>query len=360
MSGEQSLAAWGFVRKVLDDITEQIKQDARDERELLEGLRVLNRVTALCTELTIDADLDDPHFVQMTTPQRFIGGPNPHGTYPLASISGDRAYRVTGVRGTSTYLGIQVLAGTGLNPRRMSNYVSDRDLILDDDGHFTLIFSATPPSDVDLAGTTWVQIPEDASSIVVREYIAEPTTAVPVALDIELLGPPRRPQPITDEVLAQQLTAMGWMIVKLTTLHRTVRPDLLDTPNQLITSESEALGTENTTPDNLYMLGVFDLEPDQSLQLEFTPPQTRYWAVTLESLWHECPEPLRTSSSVTNKGIEPGPDGLIRINIGAQDTCDGYWLDTGGRTRGFVTLRWLDHPSAPEVTTRVVAKEAAR
>ncbi len=256
MGVEKSLEAWCFVRKVLDDSTEQIKQDARDERELLEGLRVLNRVTALCTELTIDADLDDPHFVQMTTPQRYVGGPNPHGTYPLASISGDRAYRVTGTRGTSTYLGIQVLAGTGLNPRRMSNYVSDRDLALDEDGHFSLVFSATAPSDDDLAGATWVQIPDDASSIVVREYIAEATTAIPVQLSIELLGPPRRPQPITDDVFAEQLTAMGWMIVKLTTLHRTVRPDLLDTPNVLITSDPRRWAARTPPPTTSTCSGV--------------------------------------------------------------------------------------------------------
>ena len=92
MGGEKSLEAWGFVRKVLADLTEVITQDARDERELLEGLRVLNRVTALCTELSVDTDPDHPHFVDMCTPSRFVGGPNPHGSYPLAMISGDQPF----------------------------------------------------------------------------------------------------------------------------------------------------------------------------------------------------------------------------------------------------------------------------
>ena len=60
-----------------------------------------------------------------------IGGPNPDGNYYLAMIRGDRRYRITGTRGTSAYLGFQILAGTGLTPRRMSNYVSDVDLALD-------------------------------------------------------------------------------------------------------------------------------------------------------------------------------------------------------------------------------------
>jgi hypothetical protein len=360
MPTEKSLEAWGFVRKVLADLTEMITQDARDERELLEGLRVLNRVTALCTELSVDTDPDHPHFVDMCTPSRFVGGPNPHGSYPLAMISGDRAYRVTGTRGTSTYLGLQVLAGTGMNPRRMSNYLSDRDLVLDADGHFTIIFSAARPADRDLAGAQWVQIPDDATSIVVRDYIADPAAEIPVQLQISRLGETGSPAPLTDEMLAEQLTAMGWTIVKLTTLHRTVRPDLLDNPNTLITSEAGALGGENTTPDNLYMLGLFDLEPQQSLQLEFVPPETRYWSVTLESIWHECLEPLVRQSSVTNKGVEPGPDGRVRLTIGAENHGDGYWLDTGGRKRGFIVVRWLDNPNAPDVTVRLLDKETQR
>jgi len=360
MAGEKSLEAWGFVRKVLDDLTEQITNDADDERELLEGLRVLARVTALCTELSVDTDPDHPHFVDMCSPFRLVGGPNPHGSYPLAMISGDRAYRVTGTRGTSTYLGLQVLAGTGMTPRRMSNYLSDHDLVLDAAGRFNIVFGAARPGESELAGAQWVQIPADASSIVVRDYIADPDSEIPVQLGIVRLGEVGPPAPLSDDALAEQLTAMGWTIVKLTTLHRTIRPDLIDTPNVLITSGAENLGGENTTPDNLYMLGLFRLEPDQTLQLEFRPPETRYWSVTLESVWHECLEPRMRPSSVTNKGVTPDADGLVRLAIGAADHGLGHWLDTGGRRRGFIVVRWLDNPDAPEVTVRMLDREALR
>ena len=77
---------------------------------------------------------------------------------------------------------------------------------------------------------------------------------------------------------------------------------------------------------------------------------TRYWSVTLENVWHECLEPLVRRSSVTDKGVDPGPDGIVRLSIGARDRGEGYWLDTGGRRRGFIVVRWLDNPTAPEVT----------
>ena len=129
------------------------------------------------------------------------------------------------------------------------------------------------------------------------------------------IGPPRRspastssrwirrlPPPPTDETLAEQLTGMAWSIAKLTTLHRTIRPELLEQPNHLVTAEAAELGAADTTPDNLYMIGTFRLEPDQALVIDLVPPDTRYWSVTVENIWHECIDPRRRRSSITNAG----------------------------------------------------------
>ena len=51
-------------------------------------------------------------------------------------------------------------------------------------------------------------------------------------------------------------------------------------------------------------------------------------------------------------------DGTVRLAIGAHDSGHGHWLDTGGRTRGFVTVRWLDNPQAPEVDVQVMDGKA--
>ncbi|MFY9919543.1 MAG: hypothetical protein WAL26_14235, partial [Mycobacterium sp.] len=137
----KTVEAWAFVQKMIGDITGIVAADAENERELLEGLGVISRVTALCSELTVEADPDLPWFFDMCSPTRLIGGPNPDGRYLLAMIRGDRSYRVTGARGTTAYLGLQVLAGTGMTPRRMAAYVSDADLTLDAE-RFALVFSA--------------------------------------------------------------------------------------------------------------------------------------------------------------------------------------------------------------------------
>ncbi|OBB68520.1 DUF1214 domain-containing protein [Mycobacterium sp. 852014-50255_SCH5639931] len=342
-------AAWQFVQQMLADITKVVSEDAESERELLEGLRLIARVSSLCAQMSVEADAERPSFFDMCSDNRMVGGPNPDGNYYLAMIRGDRRYRISGSRGTSAYLGLQILAGTGLTPRRMAGYVSDVDLALDS-GEFALVLSADEPPD--LAGAQWVKIPEDASSVVVREYIGDRAREELATLRIEALDPVP-PAPLTDGELADQFTAMAWSLMKLATLHRTIKPELLDMPNTLLTAEAANLGAADTTPDNLYMIGTYRLEPNEALVLDIAPPDTRYWNVTLESIWHECLEPRARHSSVTNRGVSPDADGRVRIAISAKDFGVGHWLDTGGRHRGFVVLRWLDNPSPPDVAVTV-------
>jgi hypothetical protein len=346
--------AWQFFQQMLADITKIVTEDAQSARELLEGLRVIARISSLCSQMSVESDLSRPVFFDMCSDNRMIGGPNPDGNYFLAMIHGDRRYRITGTRGTTSYLGFQILAGTGLTPRRMSNYVSDVDLALHGD-QFALVLAAQEPDD--LGGAQWVQIPEDASSVVVREYIGDRAAEELATLRIEALDPDPV-APLTDDQLGEQFTAMAWSLMKLATLHRTIKPELLDRPNALLTAQAADLGAADTTPDNLYMMGTFRLEPGQALVLDIEPPNTRYWNVTLENIWHECLEPRRRHSSVTNRGVRPNADGRVRIAISAEDLGFGHWLDTGGRHRGFVVLRWLDNPNPPDVTVSVREREA--
>jgi hypothetical protein len=298
----------------------------------------------------VEADPELPWFFDMCSPTRLIGGPNPDGRYLLAMIRGDRDYRVTGTRGSTAYLGFQVLAGTGMTPRRMAAYVSDTNIKLNG-REFALVFSSAQPADIGTA--QWVQIPEDATSIVVREYIADAEAEERATLHIEPLATPQPMRVVSDDEAAEQFTAMAWTIMKLTTLHRTIKPELLTRPNTLATAQAADLGDADTTPDNLYMIGTFRLDGDESLVLEFEPPDTRYWNITLENIWHECLEPRRRHSSVTNKGVTPDDDGIVRIAVGGNDFGHGHWLDTGGRHRGFVVFRWLDNPDPPAVSVTV-------
>ncbi|WP_370249792.1 DUF1214 domain-containing protein [Nocardioides sp.] len=342
-------AAWDALLAMFSDLADVVRADARDDRERLEGYRVLARVMALCSELSLDVDPEVPRFFPMTTPMRQVAGPNPDGEYDLCALTPGRSYRVTGSRESVTYLGFQVMAGVGLTPRRQAGYVSDSDLVLDADGRFTFVLAPRDPG----TGEHCVPIPDDASAIVVRQYLVDRATERVATYDIEQLEPAGPVAELTDAALADQLGAFMWTAFKLMTLHRTVLPELMTETNRLVTAEAAALGSENTTPDNLYMLGMFDLASGEALVVDLEPPDTRYWSITLENVWHECLDPLRTVSSGTNAGFVRRADGTVRVVIAAEDPGVPNWLDTGGRGRGFIVLRWLDTPAPPRVQLTV-------
>ena len=350
MPSLQSDAAWDAALGMLADLTAIVREDARDDRERVEGYRVLARIMALCSELSFDVDPDVPRFFSMTTALRQVGGPNPDGEYDLCAITPGRGYRVTGRRGSVAYLGFQVMAGVGLAPRRQAAYLSDTELRVDAEGRFTFVLAPSDPG----TGEQWLPVPDDASAIVVRQYVADRSAETLASHQVEPLEPAGPLAAYADEAAAAQITAFTWTMFKLLTLHRTVLPDLPSRPNRLVTAEAAALGSENTTPDNLYMLGCFDFAVGESLVLDIEPPATRYWSVNLESIWHECLDPARTGSSGTNATFVPRADGTVRVVVGADRPDAPNWLDTGGRGRGFVTLRWLDNPQAPPVSVEVV------
>ena len=114
--GTLAREGWQLVRTMLDDMTVVVESLAETELELLEGLRVLARTTALCSEISVDVDPELPWFFSMNTEMRLIGGPNPDGEYYPAMIDGRRRYRVRGDRGTARTSGSRFSRASGSRP----------------------------------------------------------------------------------------------------------------------------------------------------------------------------------------------------------------------------------------------------
>ncbi len=324
--GTATLEAWALVRQMLDDMTAMVQADAETELELLEGLRVLGRATALCSELSLDVDGESPWFFSMNTEARLIGGPNPDGEYHLAMIDGAHRYRVSGRRGTVCYLGFQVLAGTGLTPRRMAAYVSDTDLEVADDGTLR-VRARRRRAD---RRPSWPAHPGCRSPRTRRPSSCASTSPIgrprPLAeLAIAPLDPVGVPAAPTDDVVAEQLTAMAWTIAKLTTLHRTIRPELLDQPNELATAEAADLGSADTTPDNLYMLG--HLPPGRRRGPGHRHRTARHPLLERDprehlARVHRRPAPAQLAHQRPRR---PRPTGELRVGSGSRQRCGSSW-----------------------------------
>lgn len=342
--------AWLQLRELIDTAVNTLLQEARDEIEVMDAYRVVLRALSVATDVVLDPNPASPVFVRMDTPARNISGDNPDAEYDISVIDGKQAYRITGTRGTVDYLGFQILGGRGMTPRHHVTYIKDEHLDVDDKGKFQLILSVEKPK----VPGQWVRISEDASAIVVRQYIGDRRSVTLATYAIELLDRPSE-LPIPDDAeTAERLVSTAWTMVKLSLLYRDI-PVLHEKLNQLTEMTSQQAGAADSTPDNTYMLGVYDLQPDQALVIAVKPPETRYWNFTVENIWHECIDYMHRSVSVTADHVKLRQDGKAIFVISHRRPKvfpdDMNWLDTAGRRRGFMLLRWIDCPKveAPEI-----------
>ena len=171
-----------------------------------------------------------------------------------------------------------------------------------------------------------------------------------------------RKTPPTDQEVANSIVGTNYAFFMLTTLHKNVLPELLEEHNSFIRATSENLGGAISGADNLYMIGSYQLADDEALVVKVTPPQSRYWNLTLETRWHETYDYLHRPTSRTLEDVQYNEDGSVEFVIAHSDPGHPNWLDTSGHNFGFMTFRWLDSKgqNVDLPTTRVVKQTELR
>lgn len=332
-------------KTMFDSTHQMVLNEAQTEQEAIEGMRWLLRVMAMSAEVAADANPRLPHFQQMDTLVRKVGGDNPDAEYHHVQIDGQYDYIITGNIGTVRYLGFTITGGQGMTPRRQVGYINDQNLTIDEQGNFTLVLAKQQPdlnAYANSAGpASWIEIPEDTSGILVRQYIADRSVERLPTLNIKVMGETPAFVPPSDQEIANALIGTSYAFLKLSTLHKTVLPELLEQTNGFILATSEKLGGAISGADNLYMIGSYQLEQDEALLIRVQPPKSRYWNLTLESRWHETPDYLHRPVSLTLEEVEYEQDGSVEFLIAHQNTGHPNWLDTSGHNFGFMTFRWL-------------------
>ena len=114
-----------------------------------------------------------------------IGADNPDNYYQSAAISGAHEYRIRGKRNTVHYLGLGTYAGSyGSKARRgQTGYLDAREMKIAADGSFEIVLSCDEP-----AGTNWLRMEPDTSSLIVRQTFQDRANETIAELRIERLG----------------------------------------------------------------------------------------------------------------------------------------------------------------------------
>jgi len=257
-----SVQAFRALQGSLDEMLDVILGDAETEREASEGMRFLLRALAMSIDVQADGNPAAPHFARMDTAARKVGGDNPDAEYDLVVLDAERDYVIRGHLGSVRHLSFTIMGERNARGAETLAYYNEQTLGADDEGNFSLYLTRSEP-----AGRNHVDTRGGLSSILVRQYIGDRSQEELASYTIEVLGrAPETPIPYSsDAPIARALVGTRFAFTALSTLHRTVMPELVDQPNRFVHVNSDDLGADISSSDNLYVIGAYQVDEDEAL-----------------------------------------------------------------------------------------------
>jgi hypothetical protein len=335
----ESVKAFEHLQTTLNQMKEMVLEDSETEREAYEGMRALLRILAMSSDVTGDGNAKAPHFARMDTKIRKVGGDNPDAEYDNISLTNEWDYVIRGNVGTVRHLSFTISGSRGADGRSGKlGYFNERTLAPKANGDFEIHLTKQ-----DDGGPNWVDTSPGINSILVRQYIGDRETETLANYEIEVVGREAYEEiPYsTDREVAARLAETAYSLQFMSTMHRTIMPELFDSPNTFARLNSNDFGADISGSDNLYMIGTYQIATDEALIIETNPLDVRYWSLAIESRWHESVDyaTRRTHRSIDHSVVDA--DGKLRFVLAHGKTPHPNWLDTGGHGEGFMTFRWV-------------------
>ena len=106
--------------------------------------------------------------------------------------------------------------------------------------------------------------------------------------------------------------------------------------------------------ENRPVIGSWEIEPDEALLIEVSPPEGLYWSFSLGNPWWETIDYGSHQSSINGHQAVVDDDGVMRAVIAHDDPGVANWLDTAGHSAGPIILRCVRTETAPIPVTRVI------
>jgi hypothetical protein len=323
-----------------------------DPFDRAEGFRYLSRLTRVALESYIEcANPLAPVLRRPAHETVKIGADNPDNYYQSAAISGQHAYRIWGTRGTVHYLGFGTYAGNyGSSARSgQTGYLEGRDLLVAPDGSVEITVSC------DRRPGNWLRMEPDTSSLIVRQTFWDRQTERIADLHIERLGATAPPPPITPEFIDRGFAAASAYVAGTARLFADWAEGFAKQGiNQLHPLDPAVAAAAHGDPNIFYFHGYWELQPDEALVIETTPPPCEYWNFQLNNHWMESLDYRYHTIAVNHHGARRRDDGSVRLVVADTNPGADNWIDTAGHRRGTMCWRWIRADAHPQPESRVV------
>jgi len=309
----------------------------RDAFNQAEGMRYLSRLTRAALEAFVEyGDVNFPELRRMVHETVKLGADNPDNYYMNAQISGINEYRIVGKRNTIDYLGFFTQNGNygttgGMAP---CGALEGEELKLEEDGSFEIILSRMK------RGKNWLKIEYNTGLVIVRQTFKDRSTEIPAEIRIENLSGIKEPEPLTAAKVDEGLKTAALFVVGAPILFAKWAKGFQKHANQLPVFDQEVSNAAGGDANIIYHHSYWKLAKDESLSIEFMPPECENWNFQLNNYWMESldyryfPVCLNKHSAIAEK------DGKIRIIVSHHNPGLKNWISTCHHEEGTMCLRW--------------------
>ncbi|WP_409429446.1 hypothetical protein [Mycobacterium sp. SMC-11] len=293
------------------------------DADLFEGLQYLAGGVAACTHLAFNQRPDYPLLLSGTGPFTKIGLDNPDTLYFGTKMRGGHEYVITGVRGTTTDLSFQYLAGEYTADTVPTSEVAfdDRELEIAPDGSFE-----------------WRFRPQRSGQLVIREVYNDwsQRRGSLAVYRTDTVG--TAPSPPTRELVEEQFqTAAEELVNRVKTWLQFPKWFYLNLPVNTLVAPRSTPGGLTTQYSSA---GHYHLRSDQALIITLPMSDAPYQGFQLGSMWYISLDYINHQTSLNGAQTQVDPDGMVRIVVADQNPGVTNWVETLGHQRGYLQFRW--------------------
>ena len=290
-------------------------------------------------------DPDFPTF-RVIDPRTRSGGDNADQRYLMSRVTGGETYRIWGRVGAERRVEFQIYAGDPYvagGGGRSAGFLAHEDLQVAPDGTFEVI--ASP----DRRPGNWLENPPDGTRILVRQTYGAWADADMGEIHIDRVGHEGdlRPARSADDLRAGLERATAGVDLHVGLWPEMVRNLYVESRPANTISDPIDPGAVGGVSGRFMAFGLWDLADDEALVVTTWPADGNYQGIQLTDLWWSSLEYANRQTSLTGDQAVAGDDGSYTFVLAATDPGVANWLDTMGRRRGVIMLRF-DGTRSPE------------
>lgn len=363
---DTAVEGWLEAQRAALDIMRNAQGVPISEQDVAEGYRWVLRIAELVFDWLVEkSDPEHPVLFRLQDEYRKLLVDNPDVRYLFSVIDDERSYRLIGTRGEAAYVGLTF--GTPFGKGAVGGRTGTLTQVHLDE------FELGPGGEVDISigpaselerstARNKIELLPTTGQLAVRETFFDRANDRAADLRLEVVGgvPPSQ---LRVRDFAEKLGFAGVFLQFVVATALNMWADTASNVNRFGgTAGSEHVNSQDdevrshSNAEMTYHGGRFVLGKGEALVVTIDEPDEDflYWGLTIASPWMESYDYRYATVNLNNRSAERSPDGAWRVVISAEDPGVPNWLDTGGRSQGYMIVRWVLATAPSHPTCEVV------